>query len=740
MFPKTITEITSAHERWMAVRTSMTGAERQTDTPIYEKFITEIPFLNIVRDLKRYSRKLLSEKAKLTEALPDPSQITNTHFHLPKLSLPKFNGKCVEFTSFWNSFKVGVHDIPDLSDAVKFNYLKECLDGPAYLLIKSLPLTNASYHEAIRLLRENYGNSDEINRTLLHSIRKLPTVHSNNGPENLCMELRSFVDQFELLYLQMIEQEFDINTLSVQMELESKLPPPILEEIFKAKDDYGENWQTDQLRTTLKQILKRKEGIKALNDQKNELNEQISHPCTPKSPRPVRQTSPPNTPQSSLTFHTSQQNNKTGRFRFPCIFCNQPDHLSHLCYNYNSIHSRKSRLYEKNLCFNCYKPNHIARMCQRPLTCTQCHNLHPRALCPNLFNPQINEPRIDEDYNEETNISPQQEIPQQHTINHSQITPSTPPPITPIPLSLIKLPDKFYTVKSLINYSLKTETELSQLNKKGGNKSLPPEEPQLINNSIKSFTQLYSNQNQSPTPDPIKNPMTPIPPNIINQKHGPLKTIENNKLEIKISVPTDNVPRRKGLIKSSGPPGDVPSDKSPRPTSPTTELDSHDLPTSPPVATDKHQTQNIPTTKPQPHAPSKLKMNLYTPPPPPSSPIKFPISRVRVLPSGCVERLPASSIAKNQLSKLQMNKKIKKRKISFIPPLNSIKFTVPFTIGRKPHIITNCINVIQNWPIPNLLPLFNIQPILCYLPLFNIQPIHSMFAAGVSHPANYSFK
>nr|CAD2181450.1 unnamed protein product [Meloidogyne enterolobii] len=184
---ETITDITSAHERWMTVRTSMTGAERQTDTPIYEKFITEIPFLNIVRDLKRYSRKLLSEKAKLTEALPDPSQITNTHFHLPKLSLPKFNGKCVEFTSFWNSFKVGVHDIPDLSDAVKFNYLKECLDGPALLLIKSLPLTNASYHEAIRLLRENYGNSDEINRTLLHSIRKLPTVHSNNGPENfLC--------------------------------------------------------------------------------------------------------------------------------------------------------------------------------------------------------------------------------------------------------------------------------------------------------------------------------------------------------------------------------------------------------------------------------------------------------------------------------------------------------------------------------------------------------------------------
>uniref|UniRef100_A0A915NF36 CCHC-type domain-containing protein n=1 Tax=Meloidogyne floridensis TaxID=298350 RepID=A0A915NF36_9BILA len=578
---ETITDITSSHERWMTVRTSMTGAERQTDTPIYEKFITEIPFLNIVRDLKRYSRKLLSEKAKLAEALPDPSQITNTHFHLPKLSLPKFNGKCVEFTSFWNSFKVGVHDVPDLSDAVKFNYLKECLDGPALLLIKSLPLTNASYHEAIRLLRENYGNADEINRTLLHSIRKLPTVHSNNGPENFCMELRTFVDQFELLYLQMIEQEFDINTLSIQMELESKLPPPILEEIFKAKDNYGENWQTDQLRTTLKQILKRKEGIKALDDQKKELNEKISHSCIPKSPRPVRQISPPNTQQSSLTFTVSQQNNRTGRLKFPCIFCNQLDHLSHLCYNYNSIDSRKSRLYEKNFCFSCYKSNHISRNCQRPLRCTHCHNLHPRALCSKLFNPEINKPRIDQNCNEETNISPKEEITHQHTINHSQITSITPTPITPIPLSLIKLPDKFYTVKSLSNYS-KTETELVYLNRiKDECKPLLPEEPQLTNNIIKSCTQKDSNQNQLPIPDPT----TSIPANIINQKHGPMKASENKILEIKISVPTDNVRRWKGLTESSGPPGDVPSDKSPSPTPPATKLDSCDIPTSPPVAT-----------------------------------------------------------------------------------------------------------------------------------------------------------
>nr|CAD2209293.1 unnamed protein product [Meloidogyne enterolobii] len=333
----------------------------------------------------KYTRKLRSERKILSANLPDPSQTTDTLFHLPKLSLPNFSGKCVEFTSFWNAFRVGVHELTNISDSIKFNYLKECLEGPPLLLIKSLPLTEASYHEAIRLIKENFGNENEINRTLHHSIRKLPVVHSKNGPEILCAELRSFVDQFEMIYLQMLEQQFDINTLPVQMELESKLPPQILEEVFEAKEKNREEWNTDKLRTTLKAILKRKEGIKALNDQKMELHEQISPSYTPKAFKSNRLINPPDTPQSSLTFSTSQPNNKSGMIKFPCIFCNQPDHVSHHCPNYNTIHTRKSRLYEKRLCFKCYNPNHIARFCQRPLSCTHCHSPHPTALLPELI-------------------------------------------------------------------------------------------------------------------------------------------------------------------------------------------------------------------------------------------------------------------------------------------------------------------------------------------------------------------
>nr|CAD2134264.1 unnamed protein product [Meloidogyne enterolobii] len=386
-------DINRQNDLWMGVRTSMTGAERIADNPIYDEFVQDVPYPTTIRNLKKYINKLRTEKATLSENLPDPSKSTDTLFHLPKLSLPKFSGKCIEFTSFWNSFRVGVHDIPNLSDAVKFNYLKECLDGPALLLIKSLPLTDASYHEAIRLLRENYGNANEINKTLLHSIRKLPIVHSNNGPETFCMELRAFVDQFELLYLQMLEQEFDINTLSVQMELESKLPPLILEEIFKAKDEYGDEWQTDQLRTTLKQILKRKEGIKSLKDQKKELNIPEATRFSPRSPRNnwTNESSPPHTPNSSLTFSTTRNNMPMPRSRFPCVFCNQFSHFSNACTQYPNLQTRTSRLCEKGLCFKCLKNNHQSINCPRPIKCTFCQNNHPRAICRALFNsPQNN--------------------------------------------------------------------------------------------------------------------------------------------------------------------------------------------------------------------------------------------------------------------------------------------------------------------------------------------------------------
>nr|CAD2207372.1 unnamed protein product [Meloidogyne enterolobii] len=684
--------ITNENDRWMATRTSMTGAERLADNPIYDEFVTDVPYPTTLRKLMKYNRKLHSERGTLSASLPDPSQTTDTLFHLPKLSLPKFSGKCVEFTSFWNAFRVGVHDLTNISDSVKFNYLKECLEGPPLLLVKSLPLTEASYHEAIRLIHENFGNVDEINRTLHHAIRKLPVVHSVNGPEILCTELRSFVDQFESLYLQMLEQHFDVNTLPVQMELESKLPPQILEEVFRDKEIHGQDWNTDQLRNTLKSILKRKEGVKALRDQKKELNTQDRPSNSPKQFRQVGNFRSPNMPQSSLTFSTSRPNNRPGMYKFPCVFCNHPNHLSHLCSNYNTLQTRKSRLREKKLCFTCYKPDHLARSCQNPITCTNCRNLHPRALCPNPFNSL-------------------QEPPPQHVTNFcSQMISDATPSIRPIPLSLIKFPEDFNSPTSH-NNSMETKTELVTLNEiNPGIKSLPiPDKPLLIHNSIKNCTQLDNNQTQLPSPDSRTNSCnSPTTANTklknnneINSIHTPtnaMKAMKINRVKPETSVPTDNTPTWTLQNESSGPPGDVPSVKSPSPTA--TKIDYSDPLAQSPTVNQQQQPPEIDVKD----------IPLTTSPPKESVPPKeqaqtIPNHKARTHRITVKKKCGKKWVESTKFPRNSMNEKTK---IVTKPiPLNDIKFYYIPLIRSHSTYSQSCTGVIPQLPSISLIPVIN---------------------------------
>lgn len=392
-----VTDITSVSDRWMAVRHSMSSAERAADTTAYDQFISDVPFPNILHSLKQYARSLRISRQSLADNLPDPSHTANSYIHLPKLSLPKFSGKCVDYLSFWNAFKAGIDDLPDMSDSVKFTYLKECLIGPPLNLLKPLPLTDASYQEAIQLLKDTYGTPDEISRTLFHSLRQLPTVFTHGGPDALCTQLRLFVDQFDILYLQMLEQNFDANSLSVQLELESKLPPNILEEILKAKESEPA-WSTDSLRTTLKTILKRKEGVKAIKEQNKD--SKLKPPQTPGHSRsgyhhpsfsdPIQN----NSPHSSLTFVTTSPAKRNLKPKLPCLFCGAEQHFASYCPIYNDLSSRQNKIKQLGRCFKCLQMGHVSGNCPKPAICSKCHNPHPRPLCPSSINQFGTKPNI----------------------------------------------------------------------------------------------------------------------------------------------------------------------------------------------------------------------------------------------------------------------------------------------------------------------------------------------------------
>uniref|UniRef100_A0A914GX00 CCHC-type domain-containing protein n=1 Tax=Globodera rostochiensis TaxID=31243 RepID=A0A914GX00_GLORO len=320
-----LTDIVCASDRWMSLRTSMTGAERGHDNPIYDAFVVDTPYLETTAALRKYLRNLRDQSHLLESALPLPASLPTAPapslIHLPKTTLPVFSGDCTAY------IKAGVHDL-NISDSLKFTYLKQCLTGPPLTLINSLPVTDESYLAALGLLSQHYDNPEEVARALHNSLRKLPRVR---GGETFCADLRGLVDQIESICIQMSQQNCSYDTVAVQMEVEERLPRFVLDEVFMAKEA-DEEWSTDKLKARLRAILKR-EG--------NKLKPNL-----------------------------------------PCLFCEDPNHYSATCKKFPDLPSRTARLRGLNRCFKCMKEGHQSRQCPYPARCTGCHGPHPRALCP----------------------------------------------------------------------------------------------------------------------------------------------------------------------------------------------------------------------------------------------------------------------------------------------------------------------------------------------------------------------
>ena len=98
---------------------------------------------------------------------------------LPKLQLPKFNGRVTEWNSFWDSFNSAIHSNPSISNVNKFNYLQSLLEGSASRAIKGLTLTSANYDNAISILQEHYGKTQQTIAAHMDEILKIPACNTS---------------------------------------------------------------------------------------------------------------------------------------------------------------------------------------------------------------------------------------------------------------------------------------------------------------------------------------------------------------------------------------------------------------------------------------------------------------------------------------------------------------------------------------------------------------------------------
>ena len=92
----------------------------------------------------------------------DPGSPRGAKVRLPKISLPRFSGDPLKWTTFWDSYQSAIHLNPDISKVDKFNYLRSLLDHTALDSIDGLTLSSANYQQAIDILSKRFGNKQLI--------------------------------------------------------------------------------------------------------------------------------------------------------------------------------------------------------------------------------------------------------------------------------------------------------------------------------------------------------------------------------------------------------------------------------------------------------------------------------------------------------------------------------------------------------------------------------------------------
>jgi hypothetical protein len=93
---------------------------------------------------------------------------------LPKLSLAKFKGEVTKWNTFWDSFESAIHTNNDISKIDKFNYFNSLLEGIALRAIQGLTLTGANYDAAIEILRDRFGQPQQIITAHMDELLKIP--------------------------------------------------------------------------------------------------------------------------------------------------------------------------------------------------------------------------------------------------------------------------------------------------------------------------------------------------------------------------------------------------------------------------------------------------------------------------------------------------------------------------------------------------------------------------------------
>ena len=134
-----------------------------------------------------FEHQLLAQKLEYQRLIAEGQPMTvaskTTSAELPKLVIKRFSGSYLDWLRFGRQFSVEI-DKAEISNVMKFSYLKELVEPKIRTCIDGLPFTNDGYERANGILEQRYGNTNEIVNSYVEEIVNLPNITSTR-PEKV---------------------------------------------------------------------------------------------------------------------------------------------------------------------------------------------------------------------------------------------------------------------------------------------------------------------------------------------------------------------------------------------------------------------------------------------------------------------------------------------------------------------------------------------------------------------------